>query len=178
MTDHKKSAAFFSGGHEAHFIAVKDEPACPQTGRAVRACDAGLSAGRFDFSMAAAGVRGIYEQGAPRMASSATNGHDEGGTDTAVLPKRKVVAQTRLPRMYKVVVLNDDVTPMDFVVTLLQNVFQMPVQMATEKTMEIHNTGAAVCGKYPRGIAEMKAGEVMSSAGAAGYPLKATFEPE
>ena len=76
------------------------------------------------------------------------------------------------PRMYQVIMLNDDYTPMDFVVF-----FQMPQSKAVEVMQQIHFKGKGVCGIFPRDIAETKALQVTECARDNGHPLLCNFEP-
>ncbi len=77
------------------------------------------------------------------------------------------------PAQYNVVVYNDDYTPMEFVVQLIQRVFAKDELSATQIMLRIHNQGQAVCGQYPKDIAETKAAQVVSIAQEHGYPLLA-----
>lgn len=90
----------------------------------------------------------------------------------ALLPLRKQ-AEVRLnpPPLYKVYVLNDDYTPMDFVVELLMRYFLMDHQVATEVMFRIHEKGKANCGLYTREIAETKVVQVNEYARRNEYPL-------
>lgn len=64
------------------------------------------------------------------------------------------------PSMYKVVMLNDDYTPMDFVVMVLEGFFSMSSELAVQKMLEIHEKGSAICGVFTKDIAETKAAQV------------------
>lgn len=89
-------------------------------------------------------------------------------------PKAKV---TR-PPFFKVVMLNDDYTPMEFVVTLLKDVFRKPHEDAISIMLEIHQRGAGVCGVYTRDIAETKADAAIIAARNQEYPLQCVIEQE
>lgn len=80
--------------------------------------------------------------------------------------------------MWRVVLLNDDFTPIDFVIALVRAVFRRGVAEATRITMEVHERGAAVAGVYTREIAETKCHLVRGAANGAGHPFLATMEPE
>jgi ATP-dependent Clp protease adaptor protein ClpS len=80
--------------------------------------------------------------------------------------------------MYQVVLLNDDFTPVNFVIGLVKTVFRKDEVEASRITLEVHEKGAAVCGVYTHEIAETKCVEVHRRAGLAGHPLMATMEPE
>ena len=81
------------------------------------------------------------------------------------------------PPLYQVVMLNDDFTPMDFVVMLLMQVFNHDEVKASNLMLEIHHCGQAICGIYQRELAEMKVAEVLRRAQAAEHPLRCIFEP-
>jgi ATP-dependent Clp protease adaptor protein ClpS len=80
--------------------------------------------------------------------------------------------------MWKVIIINDDFTPVDFVIALVRAVFRRDTDEATRITMEVHRSGAAVAGVYTREIAETKCAVVVGLAREAGHPLMATMEPE
>lgn len=75
------------------------------------------------------------------------------------------------PPMHEVIVFNDDFTPMEFVVEVLQKVFSKDEQSATKIMLQVHYQGQGVCGYYPKDIAETKAAHVVSLAQENGYPL-------
>jgi ATP-dependent Clp protease adaptor protein ClpS len=109
--------------------------------------------------------------GAPRRGGA---GADTEGelmvADPMTKPKR--------PPMYKVVLLNDDYTPMDFVVLILESIFHKEHADALEIMLQIHNKGAAAVGVYTRDVAETKAGQVVEHARINEYPLQCTVEKE
>lgn len=82
------------------------------------------------------------------------------------------------PRMYRVLLHNDDYTTMEFVVWVLREVFAMTGERATALMLAIHNTGKGVAGVYTRDIAETKAARVMELAEENGMPLLCTTEPD
>jgi len=82
------------------------------------------------------------------------------------------------PPLYRVLLLNDDYTPMDFVVVLLEQVFAMDRDMATRIMMHVHTRGVGVCGVYTREIAETKVRAVMEYARENQHPLQCTMEPD
>lgn len=82
------------------------------------------------------------------------------------------------PPMYRVLLLNDDYTTMDFVVEVLRQVFNKSEEEATRIMLNVHNQGVGVCGFYPMEIAETKVDMVDSLARERGFPLKCTMERE
>lgn len=96
------------------------------------------------------------------------------GTNTEVLERTEV----KEPGLYNVIFLNDDSTPMDFVVYVLEALFGHTQETAYELTMKIHNEGRGVAGTYPYDIAESKQYETTALAQANGYPLRIKVEPE
>jgi ATP-dependent Clp protease adaptor protein ClpS len=95
-------------------------------------------------------------------------------TDGAV--KERVDSKKQDPTQYKVVLLNDDYTPMEFVIHVLETIFQKSPAEAFRIMMQVHLNGSGVAGIYPWEVAETKADKVMSLASEAGHPLKATIE--
>ncbi|MCA1787588.1 MAG: ATP-dependent Clp protease adapter ClpS [Desulfobacteraceae bacterium] len=82
------------------------------------------------------------------------------------------------PPMYKVLLHNDDYTTMEFVVYILVQVFGKSLEKATQIMLNVHKKGKAVCGIYPREIAETKVETVHNLATGKGFPLKSTMEKE
>ncbi len=80
------------------------------------------------------------------------------------------------PPMYKVMLLNDDFSPMEFVVRVLQEIFHMDRERATQTMLQVHNEGKAVCGIYPRDIAETKVEQVGEFARTNQHPLQCVME--
>lgn len=93
----------------------------------------------------------------------------------AVLEPR---VQTHKPPLYKVVMLNDDYTPMELVVDILKGVFGKTMEEANRLMMEVHNRGAAVCGIYTRDVAETKADLAIDIARREEHPLQCVLESE
>jgi len=94
----------------------------------------------------------------------------EGHTTTQTRPKVK------RPAMFKVLLLNDDYTTMEFVVHVLQKYFQKSVDEATQIMLTVHRKGLGICGLYPREIAETKVTQVVEYARKNEYPLQCTME--
>lgn len=99
-------------------------------------------------------------------------------TDTATKQKSLVTTDLIEPRKFKVIFLNDDKTPMDFVVDVLMNIFNHDIKASHELTMQVHKEGSAVVGVYPYEIAEQKGIETTHIARQAGYPLNVKIESE
>lgn len=97
---------------------------------------------------------------------------EEGG-GVAVAESRPEV---RTPPMYRVLLMNDDFTPMDFVVHILQKFFSKPIEEATKIMLEVHHKGAGTCGVFTHEIAETKVHLVNTYAKQNRFPLKCTME--
>lgn len=82
------------------------------------------------------------------------------------------------PNLYKVLLLNDDFTPMEFVVVVLEQVFAKPREQAVQIMLHVHQKGVGVCGVYTHDIAETKVRQVMDFAQEHQHPLQCTMEPE
>ncbi len=96
--------------------------------------------------------------------------------DGQVLTRKK--AQTKKPRMYKVLLHNDDYTPMEFVVAILQHIFGRGEVDSTEIMLHVHNNGVGVAGVYSYQVAETKVQKVLATAKRHEYPLQCSMEPE
>jgi len=81
------------------------------------------------------------------------------------------------PQMYQVVMLNDDYTPMEFVVLVLQEFFSKDREAATQIMLKIHLDGKGVCGVFSRDVAATKVDQVLDAANQAGHPLQCVSEP-
>jgi ATP-dependent Clp protease adaptor protein ClpS len=114
--------------------------------------------------------------------TAAGEGDDERGprgpgrTDVGVLTRTR--AKTKKPSMYRVLLLNDDFTPMDFVVHILEKFFGKNRQEATEIMLQVHRRGVGVCGTYTYEVAETKVNLVMDYARKNEHPLQCTLEKE
>jgi ATP-dependent Clp protease adaptor protein ClpS len=86
--------------------------------------------------------------------------------------------ETKKPELYKVLLLNDDYTTMDFVVEILETVFHKPPAEAHRIMMMVHTQGKGLCGVYPFEVAETKVATVVDRARENGFPLRAAMEPE
>ena len=81
------------------------------------------------------------------------------------------------PQLYQVVMINDDYTPMEFVVVVIQEYFGKDMETATQIMLKIHLDGKGVCGVYSRDVAATKVDQVLDAAAKAGHPLKCVSEP-
>jgi ATP-dependent Clp protease adaptor protein ClpS len=82
----------------------------------------------------------------------------------------------KLPRIYKVIILNDDFTPMEFVASVIQNVFNKSKDDATRIMLQIHTEGIGICGTFPFEIAETKMNQVLNLAKESQHPLQCIIE--
>ncbi len=104
------------------------------------------------------------------------NKDDDGGSGTGILTRPDV--KTKKPSMYKVLLLNDDFTPMEFVVHVLQRYFRMTMEQSTEVMLHVHQKGVGVCGVFTYEVAETKVNQVMSLAKQHDHPLQCTLEKD
>ncbi len=98
---------------------------------------------------------------------------DDGG---AVVVERQT-QKVKPPQMYQVVMLNDDYTPMEFVVVVIQEFFSKDMETATQIMLKIHLEGRGVCGVYSKDVAATKVDQVLEAAHKAGHPLQCVSEP-
>ena len=92
--------------------------------------------------------------------------------------EEKVIVSLQPPKMWKVIFLNDDHTPMEFVIELLTQIFKHNQGSAESITLEIHNSGSGVAGVYPYEIAEQKSLEATNIARSNSFPLRIQVEEE
>ena len=104
------------------------------------------------------------------------HGDDHGNGSDAVGIATKVKARPKKPSMFKVLMLNDDYTPMEFVVMVLKRFFHMDLEQATRVMLHVHQKGVGVCGIFPYEIAETKVNQVMDFARQNQHPLQCTLE--
>ena len=115
--------------------------------------------------------------GAPRLGDEDTNKRrGPGAPGTAVITKTK--PQTKRPSLYRVLLLNDDYTPMEFVVHVLERFFNKDHDAATRIMMHVHQHGIGECGVYTYEVAETKVTQVMDFSRQHGHPLQCTMEKE
>ena len=100
---------------------------------------------------------------------------DQDDEGSVVLERR--TQKTAPPQMYQVVMLNDDYTPMEFVVVVIQEFFGKDLEAATQIMLKIHLDGKGVCGVYSKDVAATKVDQVLEAANKAGHPLKCVSEP-
>ena len=98
--------------------------------------------------------------------------------DTLTKPRVKPKTKVERPRLHKVILINDDYTPREFVVTVLKAVFRISEDQAYRVMITAHRKGVCVVAVYARDIAETKATEANEAGKSAGYPLQFTTEPE
>jgi len=102
------------------------------------------------------------------------NDSDKGGSGTATLTRTR----TKKPSMYKVLMLNDDYTPMEFVVHVLERFFSKNREEATRIMLHVHQRGVGICGVFTYEVAETKVMQVMDLARKHQHPLQCTLEKE
>lgn len=90
----------------------------------------------------------------------------------------QTLPEVHVPRKFKVILLNDDYTPMDFVVQVLKRFFRLNEELATQVMLQVHVFGKGVCGVYTRDIAETKVAEVNAFSRSNEHPLLCTMESE
>ena len=119
-----------------------------------------------------------------RLRTRAKSTDDDGnagngnGNGTVIERRTRTQSKTKRPAMYKVILLNDDYTPMEFVVELLKTVFHKPHAEATRIMLWVHQNGMGIAGVYPFEVAETKVRTVEELAHQAEYPLKCVMEKE
>jgi ATP-dependent Clp protease adaptor protein ClpS len=104
------------------------------------------------------------------------DGADGGKSDTATITKPKT--KSKKPSLYRVLLLNDDYTPMEFVVLVLQDVFNKSREDAMRIMLHVHNHGVGECGIYPFEVAETKVTRVMDAARKNQHPLQCVMEKQ
>ena len=108
--------------------------------------------------------------------SQPPGGDDGGRSNTAIITKTK--PRTKRPNLYRVLLLNDDYTPMEFVVHVLERFFGKNHEEATQIMLHVHRKGVGICGVYPYEIAETKVTQVMDFARQHQHPLQCTLEKD
>lgn len=110
------------------------------------------------------------------MSSNDKKDKDDQGTGTGLVTKAK--PKTKKPSLWRVLLLNDDYTPMEFVVYVLQKFFNMDEQTAVQVMLHVHQKGVGNCGVFPYEIAETKVAQVIDHARENQHPLQCTMEKE
>ena len=110
----------------------------------------------------------------PRMGNNENRPAGTGGPATSVITKVK--PKTKRPNLYRVLILNDDYTPMEFVVHVLEKFFQKDVEAATKIMLHVHHHGIGECGVFTYEIAETKVTKVMDFARKHQHPLQCVME--
>lgn len=118
----------------------------------------------------------MQENGSDPYDGDGSDGHNEEENQPGILLKSR--PKTKKPSMYKVLLLNDDYTPMEFVVLILETFFSKNRQEATDIMLHVHRRGVGVCGIYTYEVAETKVAQVMDFARANEQPLQCTMEKE
>lgn len=103
---------------------------------------------------------------------------DGGGGDNRTSLATKTRPKTKKPSLYKVLLLNDDYTPMEFVVHVLEKYFSKGKEEATRIMLHVHHKGVGICGVFPYEVAETKVTQVMDYSRQNGHPLQCTMEKE
>jgi ATP-dependent Clp protease adaptor protein ClpS len=131
---------------------------------------------RPDTDMALGAMAGAM----PPLASGPNENDDDvtGGTGTGTGTVVKTRPKTKKPSMYRVLLLNDDYTPMEFVVHVLERFFNKSREAATEIMLHVHHRGVGVCGVYTYEVAETKVTQTIDFARRHQHPLQCTMEKE
>lgn len=112
----------------------------------------------------------------PKEDGRGKDGDGKGGTETGTITKTR--PKTKRPNLYRVLLLNDDYTPMEFVVLVLQDVFNKSHEEAMQIMLHVHQKGVGECGVYPYEVAETKVTRVMDTARKNQHPLQCVMEKQ
>jgi len=112
----------------------------------------------------------------PRIRAGKDDDGRGAGGDTHIGVATKTRAKPKKPSQFKVLLLNDDYTPMEFVVIVLKRFFNMDMEQATRVMLHVHQKGVGICGIFPYEIAETKVNQVMDFARQNQHPLQCTLE--
>ncbi len=113
---------------------------------------------------------------APFMGDDDADKDGEDGGDTEIGIATKTRTKPKKPSQYKVLLLNDDYTPMEFVVMVLKRFFSMDIEQATRVMLHVHQKGVGICGVFSYEVAETKVNQVMDFAAQNQHPLQCTLE--
>lgn len=108
--------------------------------------------------------------------AAADEGDGDSGGQNQIGIATKTRAKPKKPSQFKVLLLNDDYTPMEFVVMVLQRFFNMDIEQATQVMLHVHQQGVGVCGVFSYEVAETKVNQVMDAARQNQHPLQCTLE--
>lgn len=111
-----------------------------------------------------------------RLTRKTASSSDQEGENALAVPSSDV--ELRIPPLYKVLLHNDDYTPMEFVIEILETVFHKANVLATKIMLDVHKKGSGLCGVYPFEVAETKVALVIDKARQHRHPLKCTMEEE
>ena len=112
------------------------------------------------------------------MGTSEQGGREDDAEGVSNVMVAEPKAKTKRPPKYKVILLNDDYTPMDFVVMVLEQIFRKSHAEALDVMLEVHTHGAGLAGIFTRDVAETKTAQVIEYARLNDYPLQCALEPE
>ena len=129
----------------------------------------------FHRHLVRAATPAVSPYAGPDSGDGHDGGHDEGSGGQVGLAT-KTRAKPKKPSQFKVLMLNDDYTPMEFVVVSLKRFFNMDLEQATRVLLHVHQKGVGVCGIFPYEIAETKVHQVMDFARQNQHPLQCTLE--
>lgn len=139
----------------------------------------------FSNALTALTFRAMFEDSSififPHMSAGPDQGgSDQGGSDDGAERgvATKIREKTKKPSMYRVILMNDDYTPMEFVVQILMGIFKKTQEEAYRVMMNVHKNGIGVCGVYTFEVAETKVAQVMDAAKRSQHPLQCTLEKE
>ena len=119
----------------------------------------------------------IQINGGPSGPMMADRGNeDDGSSGPSIGIATRTRARTKRPSLYKVLMLNDEYTPMEFVVHVLQRFFKMDLEEATRVMLHVHQRGVGICGIFSYEVAETKVNQVMDFARQNQHPLQCTLE--
>ncbi len=114
------------------------------------------------------------ESARPLFMAEGEDGDSDGDSQVGIATKTRT--KPKKPSQYKVLLLNDDYTPMEFVVMVLKRFFGMDLEQATRVMLHVHQKGVGVCGIFPYEVAETKVNQVMDFARQNQHPLQCTLE--
>lgn len=121
-------------------------------------------------------LRGVIIKANAQDDNNSGSGDDDGDSETGVATKTKT--KTKKPNMYRVLLLNDDFTPMEFVIMILERFFRKTGDEATQIMLHVHNNGVGECGVFTYEVAETKVTQVMDFARKNQHPLQCILEKQ